>query len=214
MEQISGEPAHWRIKAIPFPPDLTTSAFQKTSERLSGRYYFISHTSPEWRLDSKNFARKWRKNIAVRMEGSEFSRLESIHEWCDFEESMILKQDRSRSCSWRIRIGLGRQARRFKSHTQDAATLNEHRHSSKYQECDKKTSQLTGFFYLCWTFLKLFCIVTNCIPCRLGTNINMKLYSYLRVIIQAVNLDVEMNHSLNQFPPTKFRNSCKKFLHI
>ena len=121
------------------------------------------------------------------MEGSGFPRLESIHEWCDFEETMIFKQDRSRSCSWRIRIGLGRQARRFKSHTQDAAALNEHRHSSKYQECDKKTSQLTGFFYLCWTFLKLFCIVTNCIPCRLGTNINMKLYSYLRVIIQAVN---------------------------
>ena len=88
------------------------------------------------------------------MEGSGFSRLESIHEWCDFEESMILKQDRSRSCSWRIRIGLGRQARRFKSHTQDAAALNEHRHSSKYQECDKKTSQLTGFFLFMLDFLE------------------------------------------------------------
>jgi hypothetical protein len=97
---------------------------QKTSERLSGRYCFISHTSPEWRLDSKNFARKWRKNIAVRMEGSGFSRLESIHEWCDFKESMIFRQD------WCAKLPL--------EDSKGAKAANEHRNSSEYQECDKK----------------------------------------------------------------------------
>ena len=83
-----------------------------------------------------------------------------------------------------------RQDRRAKLPLEDskgAKAANDHGNSSEYPECDKKASQMTGFFDLCWTFLKLFCIVTNFIPCRLGANINMKLYSYLRVIIQAVN---------------------------
>ena len=124
---------------------------QKTSERLSGRYCFISHTSPEWRLDSKNFARKWRKNIAVRMEGSGFSRLASIHEWCDFEESMTFQ---TRSVAKLQLENSERAGPALQISHAGCGGIQRTSYSSKYQQCDKKASQLTGFFLFMLDFLE------------------------------------------------------------
>ena len=74
------------------------------------------------------------------MEGSGFSRLESIHEWCDFEESMTFQTRLVR----KVAVG-GFEGREGSKRT---------RNSSEYPECDKKASQLTGFFLFMLDFLE------------------------------------------------------------
>jgi len=111
-------------KSNPPTPDLTTSAFKKRLKDYPGVIVSSVILRPNGDLIPKTLRENGVKISPYAWKVQDFRDFESIHEWCDFKESIDFRQD------WCAKLPL--------EDSKGAKAANEHRNSSEYQECDKK----------------------------------------------------------------------------